>query len=297
MNFDSLKSSIFQLSTDKNFDEATRLLEKMIFGISRAEFIPIIIEIGSIPECIQIDSSAEKLYSKASEIVLARCFQELGLASQVIKTRSNCADVIAKSRHHDYSLVADAKSFRLSRTAKNQKDFKVESMVSWKGDNDFAVLACPYFQYPRKASQIYTQALDGNVLLFSWEHLSFLIKNKIVENDCRNLASIWNMSHVLASKYTRADKKIVFLNQQDELLCKDICTDINKLVLSLSQSRDLIVKRGNMEIDFFNESIEEIKHYSHEKAIAELIRYSKLNEKSDAVSSYMDYLVRWEYGC
>ena len=105
------------------------------------------------------------------------------------------------------------------------------------------------------------------------------------------------MSHVLASKYTRADKKIVFLNQQDELLCKDICADINKLVLSLSQSRDLIVKRGNMEIDFFNESIEEIKHYSHEKAIAELIRYSKLNEKSDAVSSYMDYLVRWEYGC
>ena len=52
MNFDSLKSSILQLSTDKNFDEATRLLEKMIFGISRADFIPIIIEIGSIPECI-----------------------------------------------------------------------------------------------------------------------------------------------------------------------------------------------------------------------------------------------------
>ena len=170
-------------------------------------------------------------------------------------------------------------------------------MVSWKGDNDYAVLVCPYFQYPRKASQIYTQALDGNVLLFSWEHLSFLITNKIVENERRNFASIWNLSHVLASKYTRADKKIVFLNQQDELLCKDICTDITKLVLSLSQSRDLIVKRGYMEIDFFNESIEEIKHYSHEKAIAELIRYSKLNEKSDAVSSYMDYLVRWEYGC
>ncbi|MBR4986410.1 MAG: HindIII family type II restriction endonuclease, partial [Proteobacteria bacterium] len=214
MDFDSLKSSILQLSTDKNFDEATCLLEKIIFDISKAEFIPIIIEIGCIPECIQIDSSAEKLYSKASEIVLARCFQELGLASQVIKIRSNCADVIARSRHHNYSLVADAKSFRLSRTAKNQKDFKVESMVSWKGDNDYAVLACPYFQYPRKASQIYTQALDGNVLLFSWEHLSFLIKNSIIENESRNLVSIWNMSHVLASRYTRADKKIVFLNQQ-----------------------------------------------------------------------------------
>lgn len=40
MNFDSLKPPILQLSTDESFDEATRLLEKMIFGISKAEFIP-----------------------------------------------------------------------------------------------------------------------------------------------------------------------------------------------------------------------------------------------------------------
>ena len=123
-----------------------------------------------------------------------------------------------------------------------------------------------------------------------------MIKNSIIENESRNLVSIWNMSHVLASRYTRVDKKIVFLNQQDELLCKGIYSDINELISSLSQSRDLIIKRGNMEINFFNESIDEIKHYSHKKAIEELIRYSKLNEKSNAVSSYMDYLVRWEYG-
>ena len=297
MNYDSLKSSILQLSTDQNFDEATSLLNKLISGISKTELIPIIIEMGSIPECIQIDSSAEKLYSKASEIVLARCFQELGLSAQVIKTRSNCADVIAKSKYHGYSLVADAKSFRLSRTAKNQKDFKVESMVSWKGDNDYAVLACPYFQYPRKVSQIYTQALDGNVLLFSWEHLAFLIKNRIIENESISLSSVWNMSNELARNYTRADRKIVFLNQQDELLCKSVGVSINKLISSLSLSRDLIVKRGKLEVDYFQESIETIKGYSHEKAISELIRYSKLNEKTDAVSSYMDYLTRWEYGC
>ena len=33
-----------------------------------------------------------------------------------------------------YSLVADAKAFRLSRTAKNQKDFKVQAMdgLAWR---------------------------------------------------------------------------------------------------------------------------------------------------------------------
>ena len=51
-----------------------------------------------------------------------------------------------------------------------------------------------------------------------------------------------------------------------------------------------------MKIDFFNESIEDMKHDSHEIAIAELIKYSKFSEKSDAVSSYMEHITRWKYG-
>jgi len=46
-------------------------------------------------------------------------------------------------------------------------------------DNDFAVLCAPYFHYPVKNSQIFSQALENNVCLFSWEHLIFMIKNKI----------------------------------------------------------------------------------------------------------------------
>ncbi|MDR2485941.1 MAG: HindIII family type II restriction endonuclease, partial [Treponema sp.] len=101
-----------------------------------------------------------------------KCFQELGLKASVNKERANCADVAARSKFHNYSLVGDAKSLRLSRTAKNAKDFKVTSMSEWKGDSDFAVLVCPYYQYPKSRSQIYGQALNDNVLLFSWEYLS-----------------------------------------------------------------------------------------------------------------------------
>ncbi len=116
---------------------------------------------------------------------------------EVIRERSNCADIIAQSKFHNYSFVGDAKAFRLSRTAKNVKDFKIDSMVHWRGDNDYSVLACPYFQYPKSNSQIYKLALEGNVSLFSWEYLYIVLSENIMENETINLQELWNQSHII----------------------------------------------------------------------------------------------------
>jgi type II restriction enzyme len=167
VNFEKLKSKIKTLSTGRNFSIVSNKLEKEIFSLSRGEVITLIAEIGTIPECIEIDSTEEKLYTKASDILLAKALQEMGLKAQVFKERSGVADIFAKSCFHNYTLIGDAKTFRLSRTAKNQKDFKVESMTHWTDNSDYSVLCCPYFQYPHSKSQIYNQALNGNVLLFS----------------------------------------------------------------------------------------------------------------------------------
>ncbi len=58
----------------------------------------------------------------------------------------------------DYSFVADAKAFRLSRTAKNQKDFKVQAMDDWKHSKTYAMVVCPVYQLLTRTSQIYQQA-------------------------------------------------------------------------------------------------------------------------------------------
>ncbi|MBE7412538.1 MAG: HindIII family type II restriction endonuclease [Leptospiraceae bacterium] len=175
MNFIELKNLIKKESKkndDNSFEHSGDLIQKKVFSLKRNKLILLIKEIGTIPEDIDHDSSEEKLYSKATDILLAKSLQELGIQATVNKERANCADVVGKSSIHGYSLVGDAKAFRLSRTAKNQKDFKVKSMVDWKGDHDYSVLVCPYFQYPKSNSQIYGQALDGNVCLLSWEHIS-----------------------------------------------------------------------------------------------------------------------------
>jgi type II restriction enzyme len=129
---------------------------------------------GAIPEHYKHDSSEEKLYSKYTDALLAATFRYLGLTSIVLAERADAADVEAVGA--DYSLVGDAKVFRLSRTAKNQKDFKVDAMHDWKRNKPHAMVVCPIYQLPTRTSQIYQQAISRNVCIFTYSHLAVLVR-------------------------------------------------------------------------------------------------------------------------
>jgi type II restriction enzyme len=129
---------------------------------------------GAIPEVYCHDSSEEKLYSKYTDSLLDAAFKFIGLNSIVLSERADVADVEVVVK--DFSFVADAKAFRLSRTAKNQKDFKVQAMDGWKRGKPFAMVVCPIYQLPAKSSQIYQQASARNVCIFTYSHLSLLIE-------------------------------------------------------------------------------------------------------------------------
>lgn len=166
--FQNFLNKILEFSDNGSFKEQTKKVIEYVDSLSDNDIKIIVKEIGTIPECIKASSSEEKLFSKSSDVILARCFRMLGLKSKAIAERADSADVIAESLYHKYSLVADAKCFRMSRTAKNQKDFKVAALSNWRGgENEYAVLVSPYFQYPKSESQIYKTALDDNVCLFA----------------------------------------------------------------------------------------------------------------------------------
>ena len=134
----------------------------------------------AIPESYEHDSSEEKLYSKYTDILLSAAYSQIGLRSKVLGARANSADVEAVAK--DYSFVADAKVFRLSRTAKNQKDFKIQSMDDWKFGRPFAMVVCPLYQVPSRASQIYEQASTRNVCIFSYSHLAVLVQLSVMKD-------------------------------------------------------------------------------------------------------------------
>ena len=276
---------MIQSASDKEFETASKLLEEYI--VDDTDFIGTLKQIGTIPETIIHDSTAEKLFSKASDAVLSRAFREVGLKSTVLKGRNNSADVLAESPVHGYTLVADAKAFRLSRTAKNQKDFKVTALSGWRKDADYAVLCSPYFQYPSKHSQIYAQALNHNVCLLSWEHLIFLIENGIKETPNLSFAPLWNFCELYSHKVVYSDKEKCFMQQFNSEVLALTGLDSSVFSAQLSAQIKTITERGNLEKSLLEEEIKKIKQFSREKAIEELIKDKKLNEKIEQIDKYI----------
>lgn len=293
MNFQKIIKKIERLSLLDNFSQSANEIEKYINQLNKLELLEVINQIGIIPESIEHDSSVEKLYSKASDSVLSRAFQELGLKSSVLTERADSADVIAKSFYHEYELVADAKAFRLSRTAKNQKDFKVEALSKWRKDSDYSILASPYFQYPNTTSQIYAQALSNNVCLLSWEHLSFLILNNIKEDKNINLSEIWNFSSIHSEKCSVSDSKKCFISDFNLYFCQTIDIEITQFNEHLNNQINVIQDRGCIEKQYWNSEELKIKGYSHKQAIEQLLKTRKIDNKIKQIDKYTKGLKAW----
>ncbi|MGF6990411.1 hypothetical protein M2150_001672 [Lachnospiraceae bacterium PM6-15] len=291
--FDLLTEKIKEYSTN-DFKKATESVRKFIDNMKEEEFKDVVKEVGVIPEHISHDSTEEKLYSKASDIVLSRCFRMLGLASIDLNERGDSADIIAESKSgYNYSLVADAKCFRLSRTARNQKDYKITNLSAWRGsEHEYCVLVAPYYQYPQTRSQIYSNSLDKGVCLLSWEHISILLENNIRETETFSLESIWNASSMMArdSSLAFANAQKCFLPKMNEYIAKKMGVEMEQFNLFLSEYRKQIIARGKDEIMYWNGCVDEIRKYSKERAISELIETKKLQEKIRTISAYVERL-------
>ena len=289
MTFEELKIELSDCSS-LSFPDATQRLQERIYALDRAHTIQLVSQIGSIPEDIGHDSTEEKLYAKVSDILLAKSLIEMNLEATVLTQRADCADVVAQSHYHRYSLVGDAKAFRLSRTARNAKDYKVNSMAIWKGDSEYAVLVCPYFQYPKSNSQIYKEALSGNIALFSWEYLYILLKEGIRESSSINLSALWNQSGIISKTTTVSNSKSCFLNQQNQNISKILKITPEKFYKYFNSVKELIVERGNTEIQYYEQEIERVKQLNREEAIAELLGNLKLESKIATIRGFMDQI-------
>ncbi|MBE2227618.1 MAG: HindIII family type II restriction endonuclease [Ignavibacteria bacterium] len=240
---------------------------------------------GSIPESYGHDTSEEKLYSKYTDCLLSISYRALGLKSIVLKERGDSADVEAFAR--DYSFVADAKSFRLSRTAKNQKDFKVQAMDSWKRDKPYAMVVCPIYQLPNTSSQIYQQATSKNICIFTYSHLSLLLAFSEVESKSKTQQLLKNIF-----------QSIVLLNPSKSAF--DYWYNINKTMLSFSKKIEqlwLFEKEAATQsitiakeeaLTFLAQEREKIVRMSHKEAINELIRVCKIDSKIRKINAVTD---------
>ncbi len=240
---------------------------------------------GNIPESYGHDTSEEKLYSKYTDCLLSLAYSSLGLKSLVLKERADAADVEAFAK--DYSFVADAKAFRLSRTAKNQKDFKVQAMHGWKRGKPYAMVVCPIYQLPTSSSQIYQQATTQNVCIFTYSHLALLLSYSQVEGQVK--------AQQLLKKIFETIKA---LNPSKN--ATDYWLAVNKTILSFSKKIQPIwdIEKGvatesisiakEEALTFLAQEREKIMRMTHKEALKELIKVHKIESRIKTINAISD---------
>jgi hypothetical protein len=240
---------------------------------------------GAIPERYGHDSSEEKLYSKYTDALLAEAFSFMGIRSLVLTERADAADVECVAKR--FSFVADAKAFRLSRTAKNQKDFKVQAMDGWKRGKPYAVVVCPIYQLPTRTSQIYQQAISRDVCIFSYSHLAVLLMLAEKEGhdnaDAALTAVLSSVSSLNPSKDSQAYWKAI----NNAILGSHGCVaDLWKKEKVASLEAIAIAKEEALT-ELASER-ERIMRMSKDEAVRELIRKSNLDNRESVIRRVSD---------
>ncbi len=237
---------------------------------------------GAVPEQYGPDSALEKLYSKYTDCVVSETLSAIGLSSLVVSARADSADIQAKGS--DFSLVADAKAFRLSRTAKNQKDFKIQALDGWRGGLDYAILICPIYQLPTRLSQIYYQAVSRNVCIISYSHLAVLMALTLRQEVKQAELTLHEILKTIATLHP--SKNAV-----------DYWTGINRaFVKSLDKGTDLWTAEKTASIESLDAVKQESLIYlqsernrllalSHQEALDALIRSYRIDSRAAQIRS------------
>jgi len=241
---------------------------------------------GTIPEKYGHDSSEEKLYSKYTDILLKLAFERMGLNSRVVRERGDSADVEVVL-NKTIALVADAKAFRLSRTAKNQKDFKVQQMHSWKRGKAHAIVVCPIFQLPSSSSQIYQQASSSDVCLMSYSHLSFLIKVSEAKSAKAVQELLLKMLRSVGALNPSKDATAYWQNLNRTMLSGD--KSFGKLwAEEKAMAQEAIAFAKEEALTHLAQLRESIMRMSHKDAIEALIKAQKISEKERTIRKVDD---------
>lgn len=269
-------------------DDSDRLEKELINEINKLGAAPLINHLrlcGDIPESYSHDSSEEKLYSKYTDALLSETYKILGLRSLVLKERADAADVevFAKS----YSFIADAKAFRLSRTAKNQKDFKVQAMDGWKRGKPYAMVVCPIYQLPTKSSQIYEQACARNVCIFTYSHLAVLVSFSLLESKQKVEELIHEIFKVVQALNPSKDASLYWLAVNRTMLnFSSKIADLWQIEKQAAVESIIIAKEE--ALTFLANERDKIMHMNHEEALKALIEVHRIENRIIVIKSVSD---------
>ena len=240
---------------------------------------------GAIPERYGHDTSEEKLYSKYTDVVIHEAYLSIGCNSLVLKERADVADVECTT--DEYSFVADAKAFRLSRTAKNQKDFKVQAMDNWKHGKPYAMVVCPVYQLPARTSQIYKQAGERSVCIATYTHLAVFARYADITSKGNAIELLHEVFKSVDAMNPSKDASTYWQIVNRTMLGFD--DDIREIWREekIASNESIYISKQEA-LKFLAIERERIISLSKEEAIKEVLKASKIENKIKAIQSVSD---------
>jgi HindIII restriction endonuclease len=240
---------------------------------------------SAIPESYGHDTSEEKLYSKYTDALLAIAFRAMGLSALVLTERADSADVEVVAE--GFSFVADAKVFRLSRTAKNAKDFKIQAMDNWKHGKRHAVLVAPLYQLPTRESQIYEQAVARDVCILSYAHLALLVAFADASGDDAAQATLLALLECVPRLNPTKDSVAYWRAINDTMLAAggpmaELWTGEREA------STEALVTSKDEALEVLASEREQIMRLSRDEAVAMLVQVRKLDNREDQIHKAAD---------
>jgi hypothetical protein len=278
--YSDVVATINLLASDEtlNFSERSEQISHLLDEVAENDILDHLDRAGIIPESFNHDSTEEKLYAKYCDALLARSLALLGMTATVIAERADSADVLA--RLQDYEVAGDAKAFRLSRTAKNQKDFKVEALNVWRQQADFATLCAPLYQYPSARSQIYGQATRYNVTLLSYTHLAFLLRHR--PQDIATLRELWTVSTTLPE----TQNATAYWLAVNTCLSRITQTTTEEWDGAVTEMKTRLPELAEEQIRYWQAEKTRIAQLSREQAVIALIDALKIDSKIETIRRY-----------
>jgi type II restriction enzyme len=251
---------------ESNFEERVKILQQHLGNWDVDSLTYHLSHAGVIPEVYEHDSSEEKLYAKYCDILICAFFKLYGMESEIIRVRGDFPDVRGNFANK-YKIVADAKAFRLSRTALNPKDYKISALGRWreKADADYSCLVGSFF--PKGRSRVFQEAVIHKVTLLSYTHLQLILADpKWTSID---LKPLWEIPNSLSN--AQNINSDIYWGALNNWLLNNVKPKVSLRQIEKNYAKN-ILEEGRRQISYLEDEKKRIGNLSKEELINRLCK-------------------------
>jgi len=256
--FNLLESCVAECQKNKlDTNESVLIVSKKLKSLDTEQFCKLLELTGYLPDLYAHDGSEETLYSKFVEVVVCEWAHRVGFEESFLPSQKSGTEDIA-IMDKDNVIVADAKSFRLSRSqaAPNPKDvIKVDDYKNWIKKYDDKIKLGGLATFPqlhewKKSSKVHMDLTnkDNKIVWFYYGHLSAVLKFQISKSKIINFYNSYGemFPKQIVPKDNPKDKYLLMLKNY---IFNDHIEEYEKYMNSLNQVNALIKKMALEKID------------------------------------------------